>query len=91
MALRLTQTLTEMNTRNLPRGKEQQAHKADNLTANCEPIVKKIWEPRRLKIPWASTACLTCKPYYIESKIFSKVNIIKLFPGPPINADFVKK
>jgi hypothetical protein len=39
VALRSTQTLTEMSTRNLPGGKGRPAHKADNLTANCEPIV----------------------------------------------------
>jgi hypothetical protein len=39
MALRSTQTLTEMSTRNLPGGKVRSAHKADNLTAICEPIV----------------------------------------------------
>jgi hypothetical protein len=27
------------------------------LTAICEPIVQKIWEPRRLTTLWASTAC----------------------------------
>jgi hypothetical protein len=31
--------------------------KAHNLTATCEPIVKKMWEPRRLTALWASTAC----------------------------------
>jgi hypothetical protein len=39
MALGLTQPLTEMNTRNIPRGKGRPAHKADNLTAIGEPIV----------------------------------------------------
>jgi hypothetical protein len=39
MALGLTQPLTEMSTRNLPGGKERPAHKANNLTAICEPIV----------------------------------------------------
>jgi hypothetical protein len=33
------QSLIEMNTRNLPGGKGRPAHKADNLTAMCEPIV----------------------------------------------------
>jgi hypothetical protein len=33
MALGLTQPLTEMSTSNLPGGKGQTAHKADNLTA----------------------------------------------------------
>jgi hypothetical protein len=39
MALGPTQPLTEMSTRNLPGGKGRQAHKADNLTAICEPTV----------------------------------------------------
>jgi hypothetical protein len=30
---------------------------ATNLTAICEPIVKKMWDPRRLTTLWASTAC----------------------------------
>jgi hypothetical protein len=32
----------------------QPARKADNLTAICEPIVYKIWQPRRLTNLWAS-------------------------------------
>jgi hypothetical protein len=39
MALRSTQPLTEMSTRNLPGGKERLTRKADNLTAICEPII----------------------------------------------------
>jgi hypothetical protein len=31
--------LTEMSTGNLPGGKGRPARKADNLIANCEPIV----------------------------------------------------
>jgi hypothetical protein len=42
MALGSTQPLTEMSTRNLPRGKGRPAHKADNLTSICEPIVKNV-------------------------------------------------
>jgi hypothetical protein len=38
MAMGSTHPLTEMSTRNLPAGKGLQAHKADNLTAICEPI-----------------------------------------------------
>jgi hypothetical protein len=38
MALRPTQPLTQMSTRNLPGGKGRPARKAD-LTAICEPIV----------------------------------------------------
>jgi hypothetical protein len=37
MALRLTQPVTKMSTRNLPGGKGRPARKADNLTAICEP------------------------------------------------------
>jgi hypothetical protein len=40
MALGSTESLTEMSTRNLPGGKVGWLlHKADNLTAICEPIV----------------------------------------------------
>jgi hypothetical protein len=39
MSLGSTQPLTEMSTWNLPGGKGWPAHGADNLTANCEPIV----------------------------------------------------
>jgi hypothetical protein len=39
MALEPTHPLTEMSTRNFPRGKERQARKAENLTAICESIV----------------------------------------------------
>jgi hypothetical protein len=31
--------------------------KADNLTAICEPIVQKMWDPRRLTTLWTFTAC----------------------------------
>jgi hypothetical protein len=52
MALRLTRPLTEMSNRNLPGAKGR-----DILTAICEPIVWKMWEPQRLTTLWASTAC----------------------------------
>jgi hypothetical protein len=39
MALGSTQPLTEMSTRNVPGVKGRPAHKADTLTAICEPIV----------------------------------------------------
>jgi hypothetical protein len=38
MALGSAQHLTEMSTRKLAGGKERSAHKADNLTAICDPI-----------------------------------------------------
>jgi hypothetical protein len=58
MSLELTQPLTEMSTTNLLGGKGRPVHKADNLTAICEPIVKKMSEPQRLTTLWAFTACL---------------------------------
>jgi hypothetical protein len=39
MTLRSTQPVTEMNTKNLPGGKEWPARKGDKFTAICEPIV----------------------------------------------------
>jgi hypothetical protein len=56
-ALGSTQPLTEMSTRNLLGGKGQPTRKADNVTAICEPTVKKMWEFRRLTTLWASKAC----------------------------------
>jgi hypothetical protein len=64
MALCSTQPLTEMTTKNLPGGKGRPARKADNLTAICEPIVYKMWEPRRLTTLWAPTTC------YMDSYTF---------------------
>jgi hypothetical protein len=39
MALGWAQTLTEMNTRNIPGDKGRSARKTDNFTAICELIV----------------------------------------------------
>jgi hypothetical protein len=47
---------TEMSTRNIPGGKGRPARRADNLTAICEPIVYKMWEPQHLTTLWVSTA-----------------------------------
>jgi hypothetical protein len=57
MALESTRPLTEWSTRNLPGGKGRSARKADNVTAICEPIAWKMWEPRHLATLWASTVC----------------------------------
>jgi hypothetical protein len=45
---------------------------ADNLTAICEPIVLKMWEPRLLTLLWAFTAC------YRNSFTFYKLLICSL-------------
>jgi hypothetical protein len=65
LSLGSTLPVTEMSTRNLPGGKGRPALKADNLTTICEPIVWKMWEPRRLTTLWVPTAC------YMDSFTFS--------------------
>jgi hypothetical protein len=57
MALVSTQRLTEMSMRNLTGGGVRLGRNADNLTAIYEPIVQKMWEPRRFTTLWASKAC----------------------------------
>jgi hypothetical protein len=44
MALRSTQPLTKMSTRDLAGGKGRPARGADNLAAICEPMA--VWPPR---------------------------------------------
>jgi hypothetical protein len=56
LALGSTQPLTEMSTRNLPGEKGLPARKADNITAICQAIVYKMWEPRPLTTLQASMA-----------------------------------
>jgi hypothetical protein len=56
MGLGSTQPLTEMSTRNHPGGKGRPARETDNFTANCEPVVWKMWEPQGLTTLWAFTA-----------------------------------
>jgi hypothetical protein len=70
MALGSTQTLTEMSTRNLLVRKERPACKAD-LTAICDPIVYKVWKPRRPTTLWAFTAC-----YRDNFAFFTKVLVL---------------
>jgi hypothetical protein len=41
----------------IPGGKGRPTLMAVNLTAICEPIVYKMWAPRRLTTLWASKAC----------------------------------
>jgi hypothetical protein len=55
-ALVSTYLLIEMSVRNLPGGKGRPTRKAEKLTAICEPIVYKMWDLRRLRTIWASTA-----------------------------------
>jgi hypothetical protein len=50
-----------MSARNFPGGQGRPARKADNLTAICEPIILKMWEPRRL------TTLLVSMAYYRDN------------------------
>jgi hypothetical protein len=80
MALRSTQPLTKMSTRNLPGSKKRPALRADNLTAICKPIVYEMWEPQPLATLRASTAC-TGKTFLVldlslkTAAILYKVNV----------------
>jgi hypothetical protein len=60
MVLGSTESLTKMSTRDITGGKEWPEREA-NFTATCEPIVWKMWVPRRLINLWVSTA------YYRDS------------------------
>jgi hypothetical protein len=72
-------------TRNLPGSKGRPALRADNLTAICEPIVYKMWEPRRVTTLWAFTACyrdnftLTFYFYWMALLVFNIVNVVATF------------
>jgi hypothetical protein len=57
MSLWSTKPLTEMSTRNILGGRGRPARRADNLTAICEPIVYKMWEPQHLTTLWVCSAC----------------------------------
>jgi hypothetical protein len=63
-ALGWTQPVIKMSTMTLPGSKGWLAHKADNLNANCELTVWKMWEHRCLTTLWASATC------YMDSVIF---------------------
>jgi hypothetical protein len=53
-------------------GKGRPMRNTDNLTVICGPVVKKMWEPRRLTNLWASTACykdsFTFLPFYLYDR-----------------------
>jgi hypothetical protein len=74
MTLGSTQPLTEMSIRNLTGGKERPARGADHLTATCESIVNKMWEPRRLTTLWAFTVC-----YRDSFIVYLSISICQVF------------
>jgi hypothetical protein len=51
MNLDLTQPLTEIGTRNLSADKGRTAHKADTLTAICEPTVYSTGLEPEVRVP----------------------------------------
>jgi hypothetical protein len=73
----------------LGEGKGSQ-RKADNLTAICEPIVYKMWEPRRLTNLWASTAFYgdSFTPFFFSSKVLSLVIMLTETCLDPILSQF---
>jgi hypothetical protein len=56
MVLRSAEPLTEMCTWTVSRSKGLPVGQADNLTAICDPIIKKMWELQHLAAVWANTA-----------------------------------
>jgi hypothetical protein len=68
MALGSTQPLTEMSTRNPPGSKGWPAHKADSLTAICEPIVSQPYGPSRPVTGMAS-------PFHIKSAVGTVLSV----------------
>jgi hypothetical protein len=66
VALRLTQPLTEMNTRELPWGEGRPARESDSLTAIMSRLSRRMWESRRLTTLWARTTCYRDSQLYIS-------------------------
>jgi hypothetical protein len=80
-----------MTTRNIPGGKERPARKADKLTAICEPIFWKMWEPVRLTTLWASTDCYRDSFTVPYLNILININIIFSFQSLPLSKRFFQK
>jgi hypothetical protein len=57
LALRSTQSRTEMSTRNLPGGKGRTVRRGDTFTAICEPNVYKNMGASTSRNPRGSMAC----------------------------------
>jgi hypothetical protein len=59
MAVGSTQPLTETSIRNLPGGKGRPEHRADSLTAICEPVVKTKYGSLDLSQPYGTSRPVT--------------------------------
>jgi hypothetical protein len=70
---RLTESLTEMNTRNFALRKGLPVAETGSLTAICELSVLKIWMPQCFTTVWASMA------FYEDSFAFLTHNFTKSF------------
>jgi hypothetical protein len=70
----MTPGRTQPQTEDLSAAKARTAHKVDNLTAICESIVRKIWDPRHVTTLWDSTSCykdrVTFFLLYWQDRIF---------------------
>jgi hypothetical protein len=80
-----------MNTGNFPGGKGRAARGADSFTI-CEPIVKKMWQPRRLTTLWAFMACYRDSfTFYFKTMMVHECFIQYVLPATPINVHHIYK
>jgi hypothetical protein len=84
MALGSTQPVTEMSTRNLPRGKGRPARKADNLTNICEPIVETECGSLDVSQPYGLSRLVTGIAFYLLQNLTvdHQVNKLSIFTEP---------
>jgi hypothetical protein len=62
-------------------GKGPPARGADDLTAICEPIVSKMWEPRCLTTLWTFTACYWNRFFFINKSVSDSEFTVSIMSG----------